>query len=96
MLHNDSVREQTVQEKLELTVQERILKRLGNVQRMSDERIAKQVLHWVPEDRRERGQPSITWQDMVNKDIEEGRRRLTWDEAMSLTANRSKWRNWIA
>ena len=34
---NDSTREQTGQEKLELSVQERRLRWLGHVQRMSDE-----------------------------------------------------------
>jgi len=37
---------------------------------------------------------TITWQDLINKDMEKG--GLTWDEAMSVTTNRSKWRNWIA
>jgi len=45
MVRNESIREQTGQEKLELSVQERGLRWLGHVQRMSDDRIAKQVLH---------------------------------------------------
>jgi len=52
MVHNESIREQTGQDELELSVQERRLRWLGHVQRMSDDRIAKRVLHWVPEDRR--------------------------------------------
>jgi len=86
MVCNNSVREQTGQKMLELTVQECRLRWLGHVQKMNDERIAKQVLRWVPEDRRKRGRSRITWQDVVNKDIKEG--GLTWEEAMSLTANK--------
>jgi len=45
MVRNESIREQTGQEKLELAVQECRLRWLGHAQRMSDDRIAKQVLH---------------------------------------------------
>jgi len=45
------MQEQTGQGKLELTVQERRLRWFGHIQRMSDERIAKHVLHWMPESR---------------------------------------------
>ena len=47
---NESLWEQTNQNKLELSVQERRLRRLGHVQRMSDDRIAK---HWIPEEIRQ-------------------------------------------
>jgi len=61
MVRIESVREQTSQEKLALSVEECQLRWLGHVQRMSDDRIAKQVLHWVPEDERRHGLPCITW-----------------------------------
>ena len=61
---------------------------------MSDDRIAKPVLHGVPEDRRKRGRPRVTWQNVVIKDFEKG--GLSWEETMSLTADRRQWRNWIA
>jgi len=93
MVCNESVREQISQEKLELSVQERRLRLLEHVRRMSDEKIAKQVLYWAPEDRRRRGQPRITWQHMINRDIEKG--GLSWKEAMSLTADGRDWRNCI-
>ena len=64
MVRNESIRPQTGQ-KLELSVQKRRLRWLGHVQRISDDRIAKQVLHWVPEDRRKRGRPSVTWQHVI-------------------------------
>jgi len=83
MVRNESIREQTGQE---LSVQEGRLRWLGDERRMSDDRIAKQVLHWVPEDRRKRGRPRITWQHVVIKDVEKG--GLSWEEAMSLTADR--------
>jgi len=68
MVRNESIWEQTSQ-KLELSVQERRLRWLGHVQRMSDDRIEKQVLHWIPEDRRKRGRPRVTWQHVI-KDLE--------------------------
>ena len=42
------------------------------MQKMSDDRIAKQVLHWVPEDRSKRGRPRVTWQHAVIR-LGEGR-----------------------
>jgi len=93
VVRNESIREQTSQEKLELSVQERRLRWLGHVQRMRDDRMAKQVLHWVPEDRRMRDRPRVTWQHVI-KDFEKG--GLSWEEAMSLAADRREWRNWIA
>jgi len=86
MVRNESIPEQTGQEKLELSVQERPLRWPGHVQRMSDDRMAKQVLHWVPEDRRKRGWTRVIWQHVVIKDFEKG--GLSWEEAMSLTADR--------
>ena len=55
VIRNKSILEQTSQEYLELSVQERRLRWLEYVQRMSDDRIDKQVLHRAPEDRRRRG-----------------------------------------
>ena len=46
MVRNESIRELT-NEKLQLSVQERRLRWLGHGQRMSDDRIAEQVLHWI-------------------------------------------------
>ena len=74
MVRNESIREQTDQQKLELSDQERRLRWPGHVQRISDDRIEKQVLHWVPEDRRKRGRPHVTWQHVVIKDLEKGGR----------------------
>ena len=44
---------------------ERRLRWLGHVQRMSIDRIAKQLLHWIPEERKKRGRPRITWQHVI-------------------------------
>ena len=94
MVRNESIREQTGEEKMELSVQERRLRWLGHAQRMSDDRIAKQLLHWVPEDRRKRGRPRVTWQHVAIKDFEKG--GLSCEEAVSLMADVKEWRNWIA
>jgi len=94
MVRNESVLEQTDEEKLELSVQERQLRWLGHVQRTSDDRIAKQVLHWIPEERRKRGRSRVTWQHVIIKGAEKG--GLSWEETMSLAADRREWRNWIA
>jgi len=67
---NESIREQTCQEKLELSVQESRIRWLGHVQRISDDRIAKQVLHWIPEERKKRSWPRITCQHVISRRCE--------------------------
>ena len=94
MVHNESIRKQTNEEKMELSVQERRLRRLVHVQRMSDDRIAKHVLHGILEERRKRGQPRVTWQHVIIKDTEMG--GLSWEQALSLAADRRECSHWIA
>ena len=76
-----------------MSVQERWLRWLGHVQGVSDDRIAKQVLHWIPEERRKRGWRRVTWQHVIIKDTEKG--GLLWEEPLSLHRDRREWRNWI-
>jgi hypothetical protein len=37
----------------------------GHVKRMSEERIPKLIMEWVPEERRKRGRPEKTWMEGV-------------------------------
>ena len=72
MVRNERIQEQTNEEKVELSVHERRLRWLRHVQRTSDDKIAEQVLHWNPEERRRRGRTRVTWQHMISKDTEKG------------------------
>jgi len=81
-LHNSKI--------TKLSVHERRLRWLGHVQRMGDDRTAKQVQHWTPEERRKRDWPRVTWQHVIIKDTEKG--GLSWQEALSLAADRREWR----
>jgi len=67
---------------------------VGHVERTSDDRVAKQMLHWIPEERRKRARPCVTWIHVISKDTQKG--RLSWQEALSLAADRRDRRNWIA
>ena len=37
---------------------------------MEDSRRAKQALHWIPDEKRKRGQSRTTWRDTVWRDVE--------------------------
>ena len=47
----------------------------GHLQRMSHERLPKQILEWSPRGRRKRGRPRKSWREGINKEME--RRELT-------------------
>jgi len=67
MVRNESIREQTGQEKVRAVSQGTSVEKAGARAGMSDDRIAKQVLHWVPENRRKRGRPRVTWQHVITR-----------------------------
>ena len=59
---NDDVRQRSGQRKLSEIVQERRLKMLGHILRMTEERLPKTSLEWTPTGgKRERGRPVSTW-----------------------------------
>jgi len=58
------------------------------VQRTKNFRRAKQVLHRVPVERRNRGGPRITWKDTVWKDIEP--KDMAWDDVSLKAVDRDE------
>jgi hypothetical protein len=61
------------------------LKWYGHVKRMSEERIPKLIIEWIPEGRRKSGRPRITWMEGVhaamtarNLEQNEWRNREEW------------------
>ena len=54
----------------------------------SDDSTAKQVLHWIPGERRKQGWPRVTRQHVIIKDTEKG--ALSWQAAFSLAADTDK------
>ena len=61
---NETIRDITGQDMLEAIVKKRRLRWFGHVhiQPMEDSRV-KQVLHWIPDEKRRRGRPRTTWRD---------------------------------
>lgn len=58
----------------------------GHVQRMSEERLPKQILTWTPHGRRKRGRPRLSWREGINREMRE--RELDED----LWMDRNEWR----
>jgi len=63
---------------LEVIVRKRRLCWFGHVQRMEDSRRAKQALEWIPDEKKKRGKPRITWRDTVWRDVE--CMNMTWQD----------------
>lgn len=62
------------------------LKWYGHVQRMTNDRLPKQILNWTPTGRRKRGRPRKSWREGIDREIED--RQL--DE--NLWQDRQQWR----
>jgi len=50
-------------------IEQKRLQRYGHVKRMSEERIPKLIMDWLPRERRERGCPRKTWMEGVQAAI---------------------------
>ncbi|KAJ8952322.1 hypothetical protein NQ318_017216 [Aromia moschata] len=71
-IKNERIREvmgikQTIVEEIRV----KQLKWYGDVQRMTQERLPKQILEWTPEGRRKRGRPRKSWLEGINKEMQE-------------------------
>jgi len=47
------------------SIERKRLQSYGHVQRMSEERIPKLIMDWIPRERRKRGHPRRTWMEGV-------------------------------
>ena len=77
---------------------------LGHVERMSDERMAKNIYNGKVNGKRDRGRPQLTFENTVSKILEESHLKsmrtprrecmlLTVDEAKEVCRDRSVWRS---
>ncbi|XP_044760773.1 uncharacterized protein LOC123318222 [Coccinella septempunctata] len=71
-MRNERVRELMKVEKtiIEDTQQKQLIW-YGHVERMSDQRIPKLALKWVPRERKKRGRPKVTWMSGIQKAMSE-------------------------
>ena len=68
MITNKIVRERTGQDTLESIIRERRLIWFGHAYRMDSNRIARQVMDWIPPDfKKKRGRPRVTWTSTIKK-----------------------------
>jgi len=82
---------------LEVTVRKRRLRWFGHVQRMEDSRRAKQALECIPDEKKKRGRPRITWRDTVWRDVEcMNMTLLTWEDVCHEATDRKEWKEWTA
>ena len=81
--------------KLHDVVARRRLRLAGHILRMSDERIPKTAMEWIPPDgRRPRGRPRHTWRRTFVNDIRE--LNIAWNDVGTVAQDRSRWRTLAA
>jgi hypothetical protein len=67
-------------------IENKRLQWFGHVKRMPEERIAKLIMEWVPEERRKRGRPRKTWMEGVQAAM------ITGNSEPDPWRNREEWR----
>jgi len=50
--------------------------------------------HWIPDEKRKRGRPRITWRDTVWRDVE--CMDITWQDVCHKATDREEWKAWTA
>ncbi|XP_030758794.1 uncharacterized protein LOC115884375 [Sitophilus oryzae] len=69
----DRVRNEEIQERIGIEgslatdIERQQLMWYGDVQRMDDTRLPKQIMQWIPQHRRKRGRPKKTWKEGVTR-----------------------------
>jgi len=51
-------------------------------------------LHWTPEGKQRKGRPKITWQQTVEKEMQQMEK--TWSSISVMAKDRQKWRDHVA
>jgi len=92
----DKIRNNVIKKEMNVTkslledIKTKQLQWYGNVQRMEEGRLPKEVLEWGPSGRRERGRPKLTWAEGIRGMMgEKGLKEEDW-------ADRSNWRRKMA
>jgi len=94
-VRNEAIRDNTGQDMLEVIVRKRRLRWFGHVQRMEDSRRGKQALEWIPDEKKKRGRPRITWRDRVWTRYVECM-NMTWEDVCHEATDRKEWKEWTA
>ena len=95
MVTNEEVRKITGMGTLEVILRRNRLRWLGHIHRMDDNRLAKQVLNWIPkEGRKKRGRPRKNWRATVTEDLK--KMNMIWEDAEEIAGDRTAWRSCVA
>ena len=92
-VRNEQVREELNIEPIISTIEKQQMKWLGHLHRMTDERQVKTVWQTRTAQRRTRGRPRKTWNDVVAENLM--KRGITWMEAGRLARDKKKWAEFI-
>ena len=86
-IRNEDIRQQMgIEGTIVNDIEQKQLIWYGHVQRMHNERIPKQVIHWIPPGKRKRGRPKKTWMEGIRRSMSE--KNLTEDQ----WENRTGWK----
>ena len=87
----ETIRERTRQEALSVKVGRARLRWFGHINRMNNNRIAKQTIEWRPrEGKRRTGRQRLSWKTTVERDLQKV--ESTWVEARRQAQNRKSWK----
>ena len=92
---NETIRERTRKEALSVKVGRARLRWFGHINRMNNNRIAKQTIEWRPrEGKRRTGRQRMSWKTTVERDLQIV--DSTWVEARRQAQNRKGWKELCA
>ena len=92
---NETIKERARQEALSVKVGRARLRWFGHINRMNNNRIAKQTTEWRPrEGKRRTGRQRMSWKTTVERDLQKV--ISTWVEARRQAQNRKGWKELCA
>lgn len=94
----DRVRSAEIREELEVKpvtefIEKRQLSWWGHLQRMNTNRVVKQIWEAKTTDKRSRGRPQKTWDNILGKILRA--KGKTWQEAKAVAMDKNKWRKFV-
>ncbi|CAH0558813.1 unnamed protein product [Brassicogethes aeneus] len=98
LTRRDRIRNETVRAELDVepildSIKKQQLKWFGHMVRMEEDRQAKRIWQTKTIQKRPRGRPKKTWNDVVAENLE--KRNKTWNEARTMARDKNSWTGFV-